>query len=234
MTTSRNGSGRCRRTILGGIATAAGTSLAGCLDDIPFIGDDPLEFSSETASIPEAALNEAGYAEVEVDDLVIEETVEAAGQSQEVIVRNRLAEYDKGIDLSPFDLPVEDELQAAIVAVISTPQMSVLGQTFNPVGEMDAADLIGLVQDRYDGLGSLEEVETDSVTIRDSTTSVTEFEGNAAVSDAEVPLDLTLHVAEPIESADDLLVAIGGYPTATREMERDVVFDLFEAIDHPS
>lgn len=219
-----------RRELLamGGVGVLGAS--AGCLDTLPFVGG-PMTFESTPAAVPNAALSETGYEEHEIDDVVIERTFEVAGRRQDVVVTNWQSEYDKGIDLGvgPLDL---GRRRAAVFTALTTPRVSVLGRTFNPVGDMAGEELVEMVQDRYDGLDSVEHVGDVDATIVGESTTVGEFEAEADLLDAGVAVDLTIHVAEAVESGDDLVLAIGAYPTAVSHQERDAVFSLFEAIEH--
>lgn len=221
-----------RRTYLGAIGAVGVTGLAGCTGSIPFVGDETMEFSATVASIPPATLDDTGYEEQEIDEVVNEETVEAAGQRQDVLVTTWQAEYDKSVDVTEFGLPVDDEIQGAVFTVLSTPQVSVLSRTFNPVGDMDSEELAEMVQDRFDGIDELERVGEDTVSIREESTAVGEFETAAELRDDGHAIDVTLHIAEAVESGDDLIVGVGGYPTAMRRDERDRVMALFRSIEH--
>ncbi len=221
-----------RRSLLAVGASAVAVSTAGCTDGLPFVGDEPMEFSAEQASVPGSVLEETGYEEHEIEEVVTERTFEAAGQSQDVVVRNWQAEYDKAIELGEIGLPTDERIRAAVFTALTTPQVSVLGQTFNPVADMDSEELAEMVQDRYDGLDDIEQVGEESATVTGESTTVGEFEGEADLVGESISIDLTLHITEAVESGDDLVVGIGGYPTRLQEEERSHVFSMLEAIDH--
>ncbi len=221
-----------RREALGlsGVLVTAGT--AGCLDRIPFIGDDPIEFEASPASVPADILDATGYEETGVEEVVIEETFEAGGQSQDVLVTNWHAEYEKSIDLDIGGLASMSNVQAGVFTAISTPKVEVLNRTFNPVAEMDTDELAEMVQDQYDGLDNLERIGEDTATILGQSTTVGEYEGQAELLEIGETVDLTLHIAQAVESGDDLILGIGGYPTDMQDQERDDVFTMMEAIKH--
>ena len=213
-------------------ATVGIVGLAGCTDQLPFVGDEPLEFSADPSAVPQPVLDETGYEEHEVEEVVTERTFETGGQSQDVVVRNWQAEYDKALDFGNLGLPTDGRIRAAVCTALTTPQVSVLGRTFNPVADMGSAELAEMVQDRYDGLGDLEQVDEASATVAGESTTVGEFEGEANLVGESISLDLTLHIAEAVESGDDLIVGVGGYPTLLRDSERSNIFSMFESIEH--
>lgn len=220
-----------RRELLGTAGVVLAGATAGCLDGIPFLGDEPIEFAASTSTVPQSVLAETGYQEHDRRDVVVERTYEVAGQTQDVVVTNRLVEYDKGIDLADVGTG-EDRLRAAVFTVLTTPQVDVLGETFNPVADMDSADLASMVQDRYEGVDDLQEAGERTATVAGQSTTVGAFETRADLLDAGITVDLTLHIAEAVEAGDDLIVAVGGYPTLLRSQEESNVFAMLEAIEH--
>jgi hypothetical protein len=214
--------------MLGATTLALAGSTAGCLDAVPFLGNSPLEFAATPASVSEGTLRNNGYREYRVKEVVIERTLEAAGQSQEVVVTNQQSEYDRGVTLGPTD----ERVRAAVFTVLATPQVTVLGRSFNPVADMSTAELAGMVQGRFEGLGNPRRVDEATATLAGRETTVTEFESEAELAEAGVTTDISMHVSEAVESGEDLLVAVAVYPRALGVGERDRVFALMGAVDH--
>lgn len=221
-----------RRSALGALATVAAGSTVGCLEAIPFVGDEPLTFSASPSRVPDAVLEETGYEEYNQTTMEVERTFEAAGQSQRVVVTNQLAEYDKAVDFGALGILGSGRYQAAIVTALTTPQVDVLGQTFNPVADTSSADLAGMVQDRYDGISNVQQVGEETAPVAGGSTTVGEFEARADLIGAGATVDLTLHIAEAVEAGSDLVVAIGGYPSIAQSRERDDVLAMFAGIEH--
>ena len=209
-----------RRTFVAGVSTLAAAGLAGCTG---LVGDDPIEFEASPVGASDDALAETGYEFAELEDVVVERTFEAAGQSQEVVVTNRQAEYEKAIDFGPLG-----EQRAALFTVLSTPQVEVVGQEFNPVADMDTRELVETVQDGYDGLENIEPIGTADVTILDQETTQERFEAEADFDGTTV--DVYLHVSEAVETAEDLVITVGAYPQQT-DGEEDNVLRLMEGVD---
>ncbi len=221
-----------RRSALALGTSALIASTAGCIASIPFIGDDPLEFSATSVAVEEPVLDETGYEEHDVEEVVIEETVEAGGETQDVIVTNWQAEYDKEVNLGDIAAAVDGGTRAAVFTALTTPQVRVLGQTFNPVADMSSEELAEMVQDRYEGMQQLEQVGEETVTVSGESTTVGEFEGEATLIAEGVAIEVTLHIAEAVPSGDDLVICVGGYPTQLRDEERSNVYAMMDAIDH--
>lgn len=220
-----------RRAVLGATGVLIAGSSAGCLQQLPFIGGDPIEFEATPASVPTAALNATGYEEAGVDDVVIERTFEVGGQSQDVVVTNWQAEYDKAVDFAATDLPVNEQARAAVFTALTTPKVEVLGREFNPVAEMDSEELASMIQDRYEGIEAVEQLGEQEKSVAGESTTVGEFETEADLVESGVTLTIVLHIAEAVEAGDDLLVAIGGYPRLLDAEERDNIFTLMDAVD---
>lgn len=221
-----------RRQALGATAGVLAGSTAGCLDAVPFLGDSPLEFEAAAASVPDVALEDTGYEEHRIRDVIIERTFEAGGQSQDVVVTNWQSEYDRAVDLADIGVGTEQRLQAAIFVVLSTPQVDVLGRAFNPVADMDSEELAEMVQERYEGIDELQQVGEDPASVGGESTTASEFETEAELAETGESVDLTLHITEAVESGDDLLVTIGGYPRDIQEQEKEHVFALMDAVEH--
>ncbi len=221
-----------RRTFVGMGAGAVLAGLAGCLEGIPFVGDEPLEFSANRATVPDAVLDNTGYDEQSVEEAVIEETVEVAGQSQEVHVTNWQAMYDKSVDLGELGLPVEGEQRAAVCSLLSSPQMSVLDRPFNPIGEMSAEELAGTVQDRYEGMSDFEHLRDASRPLGGQSTTVGEFATEADLTGEGTTVELRVHIAEAVELGDDLVFGVGAYPAELADQEADELFAMFSGVVH--
>lgn len=216
-----------RRKLVTVTAVALAGGTAGCLDGL--FGDET--FEATAASVADAALSETGYEEHRTESVEIERTFEAGGESESVVVTNWHAEYDRAIDLGEVGL-TDERAQAAIFTAVSTPQVEVLGRTFNPVAEMEAGEIAEMVQERYDGIGGVEQVSETTAPVAGESTTVGEFEAEAELVDAGTTVDVTLHISEAVESGDDLVVAVGGYPTLLAEFETEHVFTMMDAIEH--
>ncbi|MFW5917940.1 MAG: DUF6517 family protein [Haloferacaceae archaeon] len=201
-----------------GAAVVAGT--AGCLGVIT--GEEPAEFEATPSSVSASALEETGYEDAGVEDVVVEEEVEAAGQSREVVVTNYQAEYEKAIDLGPLG-----QQRAAVFVSLTSPQVSVLGQEFNPIAEMTTEEIAEMVQDNYEGLQNLQHREDGEVTVAGETTTRSTFTAEATIEGGSV--DLLVHVSEAVELDDDFVVTVGAHPEAVSG-EAENVFTLMEAV----
>ncbi|WP_049889052.1 DUF6517 family protein [Natronolimnohabitans innermongolicus] len=217
-----------RRSFVAAAAVGAIGASAGCLSDIL---DDVTTFEASPIRVSEAAADEAGYEYQGTTERVEER--EFAGESVEAT--NYISEYTRTIDL-PLDL---DEPDAGVFALVSTPDVSVAGETFNPVGDMSEAELAEYVQGQYDEL-DLERnvggraIDSDDIEGLNTTVSLSTYEGTATLQ-GEVDVDIRLDVAQP-DHDDDHLVIMAVYPDVDdlpiEDDETDRVDTLVAGIEH--
>lgn len=191
----------------------------GCLDLVS--DEEPLRFTARPAPVVESALDEAGYEHYRTVEHEEQRTVEAGGASREVEVVNVRSEYDRRIDLGPLG-----EARAAVFATFSTPKIEALGRTFNPVDDMDNADIAAEVQSRYESVTIGEEIDRRTRSILGESVDVSKFEGQATFSDRD--LEVFVHVGIG-ETDDEHVPVLAIYPRLlSGEEERITV--LFEGV----
>jgi len=218
-----------RDAIATGAGFVAAATSAGCLE---LLFGEGLSFEATAPSVAQAALDETGYRENRITDYGVQREFEAAGQSREVAVTNWQAEYDKSVDLADLGLSVESASQrAAVFSVLSSPRVEVAGESFNPLEDMDAAQIVSQVQSRYEGIDGLQRVGEQSVTLLGTTTTATEFQGDLELQNSGATVDVTLFVTRAVASGADFVLAVGAYPTALSS-ERENVSRLLEGIRH--
>ncbi|THE65072.1 hypothetical protein D8Y22_07550 [Salinadaptatus halalkaliphilus] len=207
-----------RRTVLAGAGTIGLSSLAGCLG---VVGLD--EHHAGPAGVTQATREETGYELTGVEELVVEEPVGMLVTEERVSVANRLTEYDKAVDMGLLG-----RQRGAVFMLLTTPQVSILGRDFNPVGEMGSQELVELVEDNYDDISNIAHQRDDEVTILEQETVSSTFDADAQFDG--VAVDVTLQITEAVESGEDLLVAIAVYPDQVALLEQDNVDTLFDGI----
>lgn len=203
---------------------AIGTGItAGCTDVTETLSSAPVRIGPE-------ALAETGYDEHVVEELVIEHTVERFGLERTIDVTNWYAEYDRAVSLDALGLA---RFQAAVVAVLSTPQVSVLGRSFNPAGEYTTDELVELIQDRYDELRDVSYVDETTTSVLGTETTIARYEARARLADPGVSLDVYVQLTEAVEHADDFVIGVAVYPQVLGfETESDAVQTLLSGIEH--
>lgn len=211
-----------RRAFLAAGAAAVGLATAGCLGWF----DDELTFEAAAATATDATIEATGYEHVETRSVEVTETFEAAGQSEDATTVNRIAEYEKRVEL-PFGSE-----RAAVFAALATPQVEVLGERFNPVGDMSTRELAELLQEQYDEFGDLEHEADGTVTVLGAETTRSRFVGEARLR-AGLRVDIDIHLTEAVASEDDYVVCLGAFPSVL-EGELDDVEAMMGGLDHPT
>lgn len=209
-----------RRAMLGGVAAGL-AATAGCLDVLT--GDEPLEFSSDPATVPESTLDSTGYELVSEESPTISEEFTVAGQTREVEVTNHVTSYEKSVDFGPLG-----SVEAAMFSVFTTPQIEIATRTFNPIGEMSNRQLLKQIASRYDGLTVDGKVDEQEETTLDQTVTVEKYEGTTEMEDQEVPIYLLI---TRVEHEEDYVVMVGGYPQRL-DGEESNVYTLIQNVEH--
>ena len=205
---------------------AAGTLLAlmvvvsGCTG----ILSGPVTFSATKATVSDDALEETDFEHNRTDDQTVTREFSAAGQSKEVEVTNWVSEYHRSVGLSGVT-----EQEVAVFATFASPQVEVLGQSFNPLAEYDNRELAEQFTARLDSVENVRKVGSRNRTMLGKSTEVTKFEATVTTS-AGVQFDAYLHVTK-VEHGGDHVVALAVYPQQFGE-QGDTVARLLEGVEH--
>ena len=183
-----------------------------------------LAFSAQKATVGQQALSQTSYQEQGVRARNVTRTFSAAGQSKNVSVTNWIASYDQQIDLGPLG-----KRRAAAFSVVSTPQVSVLGQSVNPIGSYDNAKLVALLQQNYNGISDVTPVSNHTATMLGHPTNVTKFSGTATLDgrSVNVYVDVT-----KVKDGGDYVLALAVYPQRLSDRESKNVETLLAGIQH--
>lgn len=202
---------------------AAVIVTAGCVGVLT--GSEPLLVEAEPVSVSGTAQSAADYEEARKTTQELQEEVSAAGQTREVIVTNHVAEYVRSVDAGPLG---SGEL--ARFVVVSTPAVEVLGQTFNPVGDMSNRELAELAQDQYEDLRNLQSAGERTVTVLGTDTTVSRFTADATLAGTDQTVEVTLHVTR-VRDDGDFIVVIAAHPSLLPG-EADRVDTMLEGVRH--
>jgi len=194
---------RRRALAVGGAVGIA--SLAGCTA-LDVATGDPAEFAAGTATVSDAALDETGYALNEVTSETVSQEFDVAGSTREVRVTNRVAEYDRAVEL------FGERYQAAVFAALATPRVEVLGQAFNPIDDLDDEERAELILNRYDGVDDLERGSEYTTSMLDSDIDVVVYTAEAEIAGTGLDVDIELHVGAPVAVGDDFVLPLAAYP----------------------
>lgn len=210
------------------VATAAVTSLgasAGCLGNLL---ESATTVSASPAIVAESATSEAGYEYQGTTETVRSETV--AGEDVEAT--NYISEYTRTIE-TPLSV-LGGSVDAGVFAVITTPQVSVAGKDFNPVGEMSNDEIVELIQSQYENLEVGNSVGGRAIDdALDMIISIESYEGKATFQ-GEQGVDVFLDIAQPDHGGDHLVLA-AVYPDDKNlqpESERERVDTMVGGLRH--
>lgn len=211
-----------RRRFLAGASVALSGSLAGCLDTVT--GD--LEFSATGATVTDPVLAQTNYSLYQRREETVTRQVGVGPVTRTVRAHNVVTEYDQGISL------LGQRLQAAVFAVLSTPQVEVLGRTFNPVGDMTTDDLAETVQSRYEGIGNVSGGVDREGSLLGETTTLTRYTADAQLASTGVSVEIYLYVTTAVTAGSDYVLALAGHPVAAGAREARVR-TLLGGVTHP-
>ena len=208
-----------RRTAVA-VAFAALVAASGCLGFL----SGPVEFSASAATVGNTTLEETGYEEASVQSSEVTRTYSGAGQSKNVTVTNQVAMYERNVDV-----PVLGEQRAAVFSAFASPEVSVLGQTFNPLKDYSNRRIASLAQEQYSSLSIGQEVDTRTMTVLGESTEVSKFEGTASFQGGQ-SVDVYVHVTK-VKHDGDFVVAVGIYPQQL-DGEQENVDALLRGLEH--
>jgi len=199
------------------------TGLAGCTA-LDVVTGDPAEFAAGTATVADATLSESGYELNEVTEETISREFDVAGSAREVRVTNTVAEYDKAVEL------FGERYQAAVFAALTTPRVEVLGQAFNPVGELDDEERAQLIVSRYEAVSDLERGSEYTTDVLGTDASVVVYTGDGEIEGTGVSVELEFHIAEAVEAGSDYVVPLAAFPASFGDGEN--VRAMLNGLEH--
>lgn len=212
-----------QRQVLAVVVAGLLVATAGCN---VILGDDPVEFTAAAATVDDPTLEATGYEEVRVDEQLVVRNFSAAGQSRQANVTNVLAQYERQVDLG-----VLGERRAAVAVAFSSPQVSVLGESFNPIEDLTTREILQRLESQYEGVDVGQQVGARNVTSLGEDRVLRKFEGTATLDGQQV--DVYVHATAAFAHEGDFVVFVGIYPQAL-DGEEDRVVDLFGNLTHPS
>lgn len=212
-----------RRAVLGAGALGLATGLAGCSGRAVTGGD--LEFEAAPAGVSTATLDETGYERFDRAEEVVTREYTVAGLTREVRVTNLVTQYDRA-----FDLGALGRYRAGVFVVVSSPQVRLLWETINPLGEMSTDEVAAWVDDRYENVRNVTRDRTYQVPMLGADRTVTRYTGEALLVDGEVAVDIYLYVTDVVRAGEDLVVAVGAHPRLLDDS--GAMLDLVAGVEH--
>jgi hypothetical protein len=183
----------------------------------------PITFSASEVTVSDAALEETGYEHNRTEKQTVEREFSAAGQTKKVKVTNWISEYQKSVSITGMG-----ERPVAAFATFSSPQVDVLGKSFNPLAKYSNRELAQKFTQRMKRVEDVQQVSSRNVTMLGKTTKVTKFEATITTSSG-ITFDAYLHVTK-VKHDGDYVVAVGAYP---KKLDGQADVDrLIEGVQH--
>lgn len=209
-----------RRTFLAAAGATGVAATAGCLGFL----SGSTTFEAQKAFTAESVASEANYVRQEPRELTAEKTFSVADQQQTVTVINWATEYYKTIDAGPLS-----GQRAGVFAAVSTPQVDVLGESFNPLADATPRDIIERFQQQYSGMTVGDRIGQTTLTALGAEALVSTFEGSATIGGQQV--DTNFVVSGSVANQSDHVVSLGVFPTQLDE--RANIEAMIENLEHP-
>jgi hypothetical protein len=208
------------RRVAAGILLALLVVTSGCTGVL----SGPVTFSASQATVSDAALEETGYEHNSTKAMNVSRTFSAAGQSKEVEVTNWISEYHQ-----KAGLPGVGEQKVAVFATFTSPQVEVLGQSFNPLAKYSNRQLAQQFTSQLKSVNDVQKAGSQNRTMLGKTTSVSKFEASVTTA-AGIQFDANVHVTK-VEHEGDHVVAIAVYPKKLPGQE-EKVYRLLRGVEH--
>lgn len=211
-----------------GIATLAVLAIvlsAGCLG---MVFGDGINESASPAAVEQSTVDETDFEHAKSDTIEIDETVEAGGQERRVRATNHVNIYQGSQEM------LGKERQTAGFVVVSTPDITVLGQSVNPAARMSNRELVeefqGQIESQVGDLRNLRYVDDRTETVLGTSSNVTTFAAETQMEGETI----TIHVhVTTVQHEGDVVIAVGGHPEALQGQATDI-FELMGGIEHPA
>lgn len=208
-----------RRAVLASVPSAL--LLGGCTS---LLGQGDTTFEAERGVVGESARSEANYSEK--NRTQEQEERDFAGQT--VVVINKITEYARSVDL-PLDVGGE----LARFTVLSSPEVSIADQAFNPLADMDNDDLAMRVQEQYGTVENVRKIDEREAELLGETVTVGRYRADAETEGEST--EVNLHIAkgenERSDGDRDFVVTVGVHPSDIDE--RDRIDTMLAGAAHP-
>lgn len=206
------------------LSATAGLSVAATAGCLGFLSGSTT-FEAKKAFTDESVADQGNYVRQEPRELDAERTFSVADQEKTVKVVNWVTEYYKTLDVGPLS-----GQRAGVFAVVSSPQVDVLGQSFNPLADASPRDIASRFQSQYSGMSVGDRLDRTELSTLGTTVAVSTFEGTATIDGQQV--DTKVVVSESAEHEGDHVLAIGVYPRDLDEGEN--MRSMIENLQHPA
>ena len=150
----------------------------------------------------------------------------ADGGSKSVTAAHSIASSE---EVAPQQLGGTDSANSVFV-VVTTPGFEFLGQSLNPLGQLDNKALATELAGQVGQLSVGSEQSTTTRSVLGSETTVSTFAGTLSQSGAEIDVGI---VVTAVTNETDYVIGFGAYPQALAETESANVSALLDGLAHP-
>ncbi|QCW03534.1 DUF6517 family protein [Natrinema pallidum] len=192
-----------RRQFIGALGAGVVGTAAGCLSGI----NDMTTFAAAPARVSEDAAAEAGYEYRGTRRRVDEERV----GGEDIEATSYVSTYDRAIDL-PAEQFGDDPVRSGVFGVVTTPQVRVGNEDFNPVSDLSNREIADRIQNHYAGLEIERAVGGRALEALGERFSFQTYAGTATLQD-EYEADIVLDIVQR-DHEDDHIVVAAVYPAA--------------------
>lgn len=194
--------------------------------DLGFLLGLETKVASADPAGADATAAAVGYEKTDTERIVQNESASVLGQTRTVRVTNHMTEYSK-----VMSIPGMGEQRAATFVVLTTPEVSILGFSLNPVGDMGPPGIAERIEAQRGDISVGKKVGTTTVESLGTQTDVAKFEGSTTL-DGGLTVSVYVHVTKVYHQGDYVL-AVGAYPQLL-DGERSNVLDMIRNLDHPA
>ncbi len=213
-----------RRELLVGAGGGLAVGLAGCTGQLT---GDGAAFAATEATLSAGVQADTGYSHHRTTEDTVVEEFERFGFTRRIEVTNVIGEYDRALELEFLGV----RLQAAVFAILSTPQVRILGRSFNPVADMAPVEIAELLQERYEQIRDVQEDGSFETRVGGESTTVSRFTANARLVEAGRGVDVYLYISAAVEAGDDYVVTLAIHPQFFGR-RRETVETLMAGVEH--
>jgi len=118
----------------------------------------------------------------------------------------------------------------SVFVAFTTPAFELLGQSLNPIGQLDNGALVAELAGQVGQISVGDEQSTSTTTVLGSETTVSTFDGTLEESGAEIDVEI---VITTVINEGDYVIGFGVYPALLAETESTNVSALLDGLEHP-
>lgn len=187
-----------------------------------------MKFSSSPAAVSEETAQSTGYEKKDVRNITknrsFSKEVQGETIEREIEVTNWAVRYGKSTEMGELG-----EQEIAQFVTFTTPQVEIMGQSFNPVAEMSHDELVQKFVGKVGAVKDIEKVSETNIVMLGEGTKVSKYKATTEMNGMEI--DVYIHLAIT-QHGDDHVGAVGVYPVQLESQEEKNVLSLMKSVEH--